>query len=216
MKKGIITIIIILAISAQSNFAQDRKFNFGFKVAPAISWLSVDNANISSNGSSPKFNWGFIGEYNFNHNFAFVSGFDINTLGGKLKIDENLDGQEFTSNSTANYSEFEIPLIFQMKTDRIGHLKYYAQIGLTIAYVYSAKDDNNNDISNTSYPVNTGYILAAGIEYPVVGDVSFIGQIKYNGGLTSITKSLNYGTYSSNTNTNATTDFVELGFGILF
>lgn len=215
MKKTILTILIILTVSIQSTFAFDREFDFGFKVAPAISWLSVDNANISSNGSSPKFNWGFIGEYNFNHNFAFVSGFNVNTLGGKLKTSENIDGQEFTYNSTANYSEFEIPFIFQMKTDRIGYLKYYAQIGLTAAYVYSAKDENNNDISNASYPVNTGYILAAGAEYPVIGGgISFIGQIKYNGGLTSITKSLNYGNYSSDTN--AKTDFIELGFGVLF
>lgn len=203
MKTKILLFSIVLATLSQIGLAQDKKFNFGFKVGPSISWFSIDERGISSEGAVPKLNWGFIGAYNFSENFALLSGFNVNSLGGKVKV-EGLPGSFKTK-----YSEFQLPAIFQMKTNEIGSLKFYAQIGLAAGYVFKAKDDDDNSISNETNDFETSYILAGGVEKPVNGGVSLIAQVKYNGGFTSIMK-------EKETNFQAKINFVELGLGVLF
>lgn len=58
MKTKILLFSIVLATLSQISLAQDKKFNFGFKVGPSISWFSIDERGISSEGAVPKLNWG--------------------------------------------------------------------------------------------------------------------------------------------------------------
>lgn len=207
MKTKILLLTIVLSLVSQLNFAQDKQFNFGFKVAPAISWLGIDHPLLSTDGSSPKFNWGFFGAYNFSENYSVLSGFNVNALGGKLRIEGLSEGMK------SKYSEFQIPAVFQMKTNEIGNLKYFVQIGLAAGYVFKAKDNENNDIKDYTNPLTTSYILSAGAEYPVSGGVSLLAQIKYNGGLTNITKSDKYEPIED---VKAKANFIELGLGVMF
>jgi len=198
MKTRILLIIFILSGLIQAS-AQD--FNFGVKIAPAVSWLNVDQKGVSSDGPLLRFNWGFTGAYNFTENFAFVSGFNINSLGGKLKP----DGGNVSVKS--KYTELQIPVIFQMKSGDIIGFKVYFQIGLAEGVFLSAKDGHGESIYNQTVPFNTAYIIASGIDFPIKGDISLLGQIKYNGGLTDISKNKSYTVKSS---------FIELGVGVLF
>ena len=200
MKAKILLITIIFLGFTQVN-AQDKKLNFGLKVAPALSWLNSDEKGVSSDGAVAGFNWGFIGVYNFSQNFALVSGFNVNSLGGKLKFDAT------NSSAKINYSELQIPLVFQMKSSEIGKIKVYLQIGLAEGVFLSAKDGDGNSIYSQTIPVNTAWIVASGVDFPLKGGISLLGQIKYNGGITNVNKS----GYND-----ATSSFVELGIGILF
>lgn len=201
MKTRILLIIFILSGLFQASAQeQSKKFNFGLKIAPALSWLSTNEKGVSSDGPLFRFNWGAIGAYNFSQNFALVSGININSLGGKLKHDAT------NVSVKSKYSEFQIPAILQMKSNEIGVLKIHFQIGLAGGIFMSAKDGNDENIYSQTRPFNASYIVASGVDFPVKGGFSLIGQIKYNGGLTNISKS----------GSNAKSSFIELGLGVLF
>jgi len=199
MKTKILLVIFILSGLVQAS-AQDKKFNFGLKIAPAVSWLSTDQKGTSSDGPLARFNWGFIGAYNFSQNFALVTGININSLGGKL-IDEDKHSIK------RKYTELQIPAIFQMRSNDIGGFKIYFQLGLGGGIFLSAKDGDDEKIYDQTRPFNASYIVASGVDFPVKGGFSLIGQIKFNGGLANIGKSDSY---------NAKSSFLELGLGVLF
>jgi len=201
MKIRILLVAFFLLSLTQIN-AQDRKFNFGLKVAPAISWLSTDRVDVSSDGASAKFNWGFISGYNFTDNFALVSGFNVNYLGGKLKDDATSVSRVY------KYSELQLPAIFQMKSNDIAGFKIYFQVGLAAGVFLNAKEDGHKIMKDTR-PLNSAWLVGAGVYVPVAGDINLLGQIKYNGGFTGIGKK---GTAAHQT----TANFVELGLGVLF
>ena len=201
MKKTILLAIFALAAAFQAG-AQDRKLNFGFKVAPAIAWLNIDdNPSYEADGSVPKCNWGFFGAWNFTENIALVSGFNVNYPGG------NYVSKTSANTGKIRLREFEIPAALQMKTGDISDFKFYVQIGLAAAYIFSAKDKDDKKRDDARH-IDTSYFVAAGAEYAVTGGVSLIGQLKYNGGLTSVMSTSHF----ANTKAN----FVELGLGVLF
>ena len=177
MKTRTLLITFILSGLIQAS-AQDKNFNFGLKIAPAVSWLSADQKELSSDGPLVRFNWGFIGAYNFTENFAFVSGFNINALGGKLKFEgENRvidpsQAQYMNISIKSKYSELQIPALFQMKSNDIAGFKIYFQLGLAQGIFITAKDGNGESIYSQTNPFNTSWIVASGIYVPVKGDIN--------------------------------------------
>ncbi|GHT31868.1 hypothetical protein FACS189434_02440 [Bacteroidia bacterium] len=211
MKKKILLGIFALAMVFQAA-AQDKAFNFGVKVAPAISWLRIDNKLIEPDGANVKCNVGFIAAWNFAENFSLVSGFNVNSLGGKFKAEIPSDAAAFppiteTVKNKIRLTEFEIPVAFQMKTNDINDFKLYLQLGLGAAYIFNAKDKDKNDIKDAR-ALGLNYFAVGGAEYAVTGGVSLIGQVKYNGGLTSAMSKKHFADTRAN--------FVELGLGVMF
>ena len=196
MKKLLLSVICIIAVLTQAN-AQNINFNFGLKVAPAVSWLSIGEQEIEPNGARMKFNWGFIGAWNFANNFSLVSGFNINSLGGNYKTN--------TYTNRIKYSEFQLPAIFQMRTNPIGNMRLHAQIGIAEGIMLSAKNKENHKINNEVRNFNTAYIVAGGMEFQVLDELNLLGQIKYNGGITKITK-----------HSDIRNNFIELAIGVIF
>ena len=206
MKKLLLSVICVIAVLTQAN-AQDKTFNFGLKMAPAISWLSIGEPGMEPNGARMKFNWGFIGAWNFSDNFSLVSGFNINSLGGNYKYSTDvvtLPTELFPKNRI-KYSEFQLPAIFQMRTNPIGDMRLHLQIGLAEGIMLSARDIDDNKINNSVRNFNTAYIVAGGMEYQVLGELNLLAQLKYNGGITKITKR---GDVRNN--------FLELALGVIF
>jgi len=204
MKKKILFCILALAVIYQAN-AQEKAFNIGLRMAPAIAWLGIDDNNIESDGAVFKCNWALFGAWNFAENFSVVSGFNVNFLGGKYKH-KLLEGPNVTVTNRIRLNEFQIPLGFQMRTDEVSGFKFYAQVGLAGGYIFRAKDEDNKNVDNRS--LNTSYFVAAGAEYPIDGGISLIGQLKFNGGLTSVMSKNRFASTQAN--------FIELGFGVMF
>jgi len=196
MKKLLLSVICLIAVLSQAN-AHDKRFNFGLRMAPAISWLNIDEPGLSESGARMKFNWGFIGAWNFYDNLSLVSGFNINSLGANYRSD--------IEKYRINYTEFQVPILFQMRTNHIGNLRLHAQIGIGQGVMLNARDRDDNNIRSDVRNFNTAYIVAGGMEIRVLGELSLLAQIKYNGGLTKIHRH-----YDMRNN------FVELAFGVLF
>jgi len=198
----ILLAIFTLLIVFQAN-AQGKKFNFGLKIAPAISWLNIEYVgDVASDGAVPKFNWGFTGIYNISENFGIASGFNVNSLGGNLKYS---DGET----DTYKYSEIQIPLLFQMRSNEILGFRVFAQLGIGGGFFLKAKNGEGRSIENETADLNGAFIIAGGIYYPIIGGLNLMGQFKYNGGLNNISR-------NDEIDNKIKTSFVELSIGVMF
>jgi opacity protein-like surface antigen len=214
------------AYSDLSAFSFDR-FAIGLKVAPAISWISTGTDNASGDGSAMKFNWGLVAKYHLTENYAIVSGFNVNGLGGDLKYES--DNINFASEN--KFSSFEIPVAFRLTTEPMfNDFFFYAQVGLGLGYVFNPRidithySDNVIHIVAPTFPtieetksanrLAIGYNLALGAEYQFTEKMAFTTQFLYNASLSRLLNSSEYKVGGQGIKANA--NFVELGIGVMF
>lgn len=142
-----ILLISTMAIATLQTFGQtsssvdSKKFRFGVFLAPTIAWMRpttdiTDDKQFKpeNNGSKVGFNYGLMAEYQFQDNYAIVTGLQINMAGGKILT--NYAGTE-TSNvvKSADYNYrlnyLEIPLGLKLRTDPISGFRFFGQLGIT-------------------------------------------------------------------------------------
>jgi len=219
----IATLILCLSATAQDaydNAPAKERFAIGFKVAPAVSWISPNSDNTSSDGSSLKFNWGFTVKYILTENFSLVSGFNVNGLGGDLKFVNN--DVRFASEN--KFSAFEIPLSFRLTTEPFFEKYFFfAQVGLSANYVFNprlkysaipAELTLNIDEDKSLNRFVFAYNLALGAEYQMTAKMALTTHILFNNSLTSLLRSNRYRVDGNRIG--GTYNFVELGIGVMF
>jgi hypothetical protein len=230
MKRLLATLFLLVII--QTAYAQeDQNFHFGLKVAPALAWLKSDTKGYESDGSIFGFSYGLITDFNFAQRYAFGTGIDITYRGGKFKSVENFktilnEDSIISTSSTYNLQYIEIPLILKLKTNEIGSVTYFMQIGLapgvsirarqsytattqtTVAGVphNTSASEDKIDVMEDINNFNLSMILGAGIEYTLSGQTVLLGGIQFNNGFLDAFD----GTPKVNTN------YLALTLGILF
>lgn len=218
----------ILTVQAQSS---DPTFHFGMKICPNMAWLKSDTKGIESDGSVTRFSYGLITEFRIAENYAFATGIDIAYRGGKLKGETSTVLNDTTttivSESTLKLQYIELPLTLKLKTNEIGHLRYYLQVGVAPGFSLRARADGKSttQIRSTGYQanstaefedqdvkddinnINLSMVIGAGVEYNLSGTTNFFGGIVFNNGFTDISDSKE-DKYVSN--------FLGLNLGVLF
>ncbi|MEI6695870.1 MAG: porin family protein [Bacteroidota bacterium] len=234
MKKLIVLIInIIIIVTTNNIYAQKKEksnFQLGAKISPNISWLKTNAQDFSNDGTSVRFSWGFMADFQFAPKYFFSTGFNINSTGGKIIYPYKPDS--ISSLGTLHRSIYvryiEIPLSIKMKTRQFGYLTYFGQIGMGIGLRLDANadDDFYANGSNTAISKNDikiedqinflrlSMILAAGVEYNLGGSTSLFGALTFNNGFTNI---LNYKNNATpNIDADASSNSFELTIGIIF
>ena len=207
------------AYSGLSTFSADR-FAIGFKIAPAISWISPGSDDTSRDGTTMKFNWGFVAKYHITENFGLVTGFNVNGLGGNL-VYQNED-MLFTSEN--KFTAFEIPIAFRLTTEPMFQdFFFYAQVGLGLNYAFNPRltyfatpEEMLPDISERK-SVNRiviGYNVAVGAEYQFTEKMALTAQVLYNSSLSGLLNSSKYRVDGHRIMGNY--NFVEFGLGVMF
>lgn len=124
-----------------------------------------------------------------------------------------------------------IPLMLKMRTNEIGHLRYYAEFGYSSGFLVRSKADVSLDklqLSNVNinepddedkFEINTqkysdkvspyrgSLLFGAGIQYNMFGSSMLIAGLRYDNGFTSFTKDDRWSSTLSN---------VALNIGVLF
>jgi opacity protein-like surface antigen len=90
----------------------------------------------------------------------------------------------------------EVPLTLKLKTNEIGYLTYYGQIGITPGVklkgrVDASSNNQNDDLQNTNVLkdinfVNLALTVGGGIEYSLTKDVSLLAGIYFNNGFINV------------------------------
>jgi hypothetical protein len=149
MKKS--TLVVVMCVWAFLTQAQDQEWKIAFHVDPNVSWFKPDHKDIEQKGNKLRFGFGISIDKMFTDNYAIGTGLNLVTTGGELTYlrDEYVDilGKEtrFVSEVTRNYTTkyVEIPLTLKLRTNEIGYITYWGQMGLGLGFNYRAKADDS-------------------------------------------------------------------------
>jgi opacity protein-like surface antigen len=178
-----------------------QKYKIGVIVDPQITWISPDSKNVDKEGSIGGINGGLSFDKYFQKNYAFHTGVTIGSQGGKLRYSDstsiNVDDTQvkLPAGTVVEYklNYITVPLALKLKTNQIGYLSYYAQLGFTNQFNIKAKASSNNnklDKDNISKEIsfyNLAYHFGAGLEYELSEETAFTAGIIYNIGFIDLT-----------------------------
>ena len=231
MKKIVLIVFLFFSISS---LAQHKPFQFGFKGAVNIGWFGTDAKGYNNEGTEIGGSWGFVADIYLMENYAFTTGFDVLFLNGTMTYPSAL--QYTIDSSLYLYGQMEskfktkyieIPLIFTMRTNQIGKLRYYGQIGFGIGILLNAKADNTftpkiggetvsneGEDSDLFRSTRESFIIGAGIEIPLTGSTFIRTGIKYDNAFVNVMKGNN--TANSDISNDARNNYFELNLCLLF
>lgn len=149
--KNSLLIAVVLLMSA-TGIAQDQEWKIALHVDPNISWMKPENKNIEQGGSVMRFGFGIMIDKMFTENYAFGTGFNVFRTGGELsylyRTTYTKDGASAATKVVANrvrtynLQYIEIPLTLKLRTNEIGYITYWAQMGLGLGINIRAKGDD--------------------------------------------------------------------------
>ena len=143
-----------------------RKVRFGVFFAPNISWMKP-TANksddrlytVSSEGSKVGYTWGLMMDYYFAENYGIATGFQLNSTGGKILAEQNLQVTQPTGAGVVRSAYFdyrtqflEIPFNLKLRSDGVGNsgVRFFGQIGLSLGFNISKKANYDVTFTDTS------------------------------------------------------------------
>ncbi len=151
MKKSIF-IALALCISAFSQAQDFSPWKIAVHVDPNVSWMKPLNNQIEHSGTQMKFGFGIAVDKMFTENYAFGTGMNILSTGGRLsylyhdkyKKDGASESTEVIVDLKRTYSlkYLEIPLTLKLRTNEIGYMTYWAQFGVGLGFNIGAKADD--------------------------------------------------------------------------
>lgn len=226
------TFSLFQANNANAQYQIDTKeFRFGAFIAPTLSWMrpsskTDDQKNYANEngGSKVGFTYGIMAEYYFTDNYAFVTGLQMTSGGGKINQSrvKTEPGVNIINKANFDYNinYLEIPVALKLRTDDINGLRFFGQAGLTLGINVGKKAaydleyyDENGDFKTISKekdkltssktlgtavaPVMLSMTLGAGVEIPMNDKISGYAGIFFNNGFApDATSPQNYELYN--------------------
>jgi opacity protein-like surface antigen len=224
MKKALLFFALAFIVTTAWSQSSDSNFRFGVKVQPALAWFRVDapdEVNLESDGLPFGFGYGLITDFKFTERYAFSTGVEIAYRGGKLKYSyKDTAGTSTTVKNKLSLQFIEIPLTLKLRTNEIGYMTYFFQVGVAPGYAIRTRGDitvndklieENEDISGQINEFNLSMIIGAGAEYNLSGSTSLLFGLTFNNGFLDLLDDKNYnGEVKGNSN------YLALMLGVLF
>lgn len=230
MKKHLLILAMSLLIGS-TVFAQEKAFQFGFKIAPSMSWLKPTTTDYVNEGVKIGFNWGFVGDIYLMENYSVQTGFNVLYVNGSysypdLQTVENLDREGVTERDI-RLKYIQIPAILRMRTNENNRLSFYAEAGLGIAFKTGAKADDyfranegnftkmeeDQNVSKQYSLTRESLILGGGVFYNLGGSTRLFGGLRFDNNFIDILKNQN--AVNTDVKKNGIANFVELNVGVL-
>ena len=195
MKKSILALAACVSLVSNISAQDDKSFRLGLQIAPNMGWIATDEKGIESDGTRLGFRFGLLGDFQLgsNANYFFSTGLFMNNMGAKVKSTITLADSANTvveSKGEAKYQYVELPLTIKLKTNEIGYMTYFGQIGFDTGLRTSAKakagDGDFEDISDNSNIIRVALAVGGGVEYNFSGNTSAILGLKYSNAFTSV------------------------------
>jgi hypothetical protein len=169
---------------------------------PALSWFSSDTRESSNSGIRPGFNAGIGIDRYFRHNYAFSTGIFLTNCGGNMTYSDTV--RLSLKNSRAEvlpqdkviyrFKYLTIPVGIKLKTDQIGYISFYSNVGLDARFAISRKvnipalDIEGESITDELAMINIGYHLHAGAEYSLGGSTALAFGLGYESSFFDVTR----------------------------
>ena len=204
-----VIIIIILTLSSFSLNAQQgalANLKFGVHADPMITWFGSDNSTITNKGARPGFNFGVSFNKYFGPNYAFSTGINIISAGGRLISSDTtifyLSHSQTLKLVKVNPGEaivykiqyLSVPLGLKLQTNQIGYITFFTDLGVDPKVVIGGKADipsrsiKGENALEEIRMFNMSYHIIAGIEYEVGGNTAMVLGLGFDNNFFDITK----------------------------
>ncbi len=202
MKNKSITLAFVILLSTTMLKAQD--YRFGVYFSPVISWFNPDVSEIVNEGARAGFSFSFMYEKLFSDNYSLIAGVNLISSGGRLvgQNDFMFEFPRFTKHIGADTSiiyriqYFSIPVGIKLKTNEIGYLTYFADVGLDPKMVVRGRADipaldiKGERAMTEIKRFNFGWHVNAGAEYSLGGETSVILGLGFENNFFDVTKDI--------------------------
>ncbi len=137
-----LTVMLTTAVEAQT-----KQWKIALHVDPNISWLKPDNKNLTAGDNKLNFGFGISIDKMFTANYAIGTGINIFNTGGQLSyFDERITDAGVRTiarmDRTYNLKYAEVPLTLKLRTNEIGYITYWAQVGVGLGVNIKSKGDD--------------------------------------------------------------------------
>jgi hypothetical protein len=198
--------LILFALNVSVSLGQ-TKLRLGVSLDPICSWFSPKNGEIQRDGARFGMNGGLMVEYYFAPNYGFLSGLSITSQGGNLLYNDTVyisagdqEPVKLSPGTSVSYglSYLSIPLGLKLKSNEIGLITYFAQIGfLPQINIGSRAKASGGGLDKDNVPeeiniVNLSYFFGGGIEYNIGGQTSLTAGLFFNNGFIDVFSSNDY------------------------
>jgi hypothetical protein len=185
-------------------YAQER-ISIGLHFDPLISWFGTDINAVKNNGARPGINAGLTFNLSFSPNYSFSTGLNLISAGGRL-ISEDSTQLElvYYKDKIATVEAGEavvyktqyvsIPLGLKLKTNQIGYLTFFSDVGVDPKMLVGGKVDipslevDGEKATSELKLFNLSYHIMAGIEYALGGSTSVVFGIGFENNFLDVTK----------------------------
>lgn len=227
MKKVFAT-ICLLSLSATWVQAQDHAVRFGIKASPNLGFMSPNTKELKNDGTRFGYTFGLMGDFAIGStgNYAFATGLYLNNVGGQV----TLPAKDVNLEHKMRYQYVELPITLKLKTNEIGYMTYYGQVGFGAAFNVAAKADldiydaatgtkitsKDNDFMKNTNLFKASLVVGAGFEYNFSGNTALQVGITYNNGFTNIFNGYKATTDGDLKSLSAKQNYFELSLGVFF
>ena len=247
-----IAILVVGALQAQTNTittttsSTPQKWRIGLTANLGGSWLKSNKAEMQYKTPGLQYGLNLQVEKRLTNSISFLTGLGVSWHSGTVSFvnDTNTVVNIIASNSqfellsrTYSFQSVDVPLGLKLKTNEIGMITYFAQVGLLPSLRINASATNNTvkvgntetilDGANKKMIVNDANFLRAsifggvGIEYSLSGSTALTASIQYVSGFMSTLHSTSDHLYTNgNSNNklaqNLMSNYITLNAGILF
>lgn len=201
INRFLIPLLILLLLPLMRASAQ--KISFGVFADPVISWFSSDTKATKNDGARAGFNFGITFNKYFAENYAFSTGISILSAGGRLTdtadivMKFNNFSKPVPKNDPVIYKVqyLNIPVGLKFKSNQIGYIVFFSDIGIDPKIVIGGKADIPPDIEgetamNELRRFNLGYHIMAGVEYSLGGSTAMVLGLGFENNFLDVTKDI--------------------------
>jgi hypothetical protein len=192
------TIVLLLAITTRSS-AQNIQFSIW--ADPLVSWFSSDTRETVNEGLRPGINLGLSIDSYFAENYAFSTGISLVNSSGRVSYGDTTNIRFIDSSIelpedeiiTYKIQYLSIPLGLKLRTNQIGYITVFTNIGIDPKVVIGGKcniqslDIEGENITEELRLFNLGYHLNVGIEYSLGGNTAIALGLGYENNFLDIT-----------------------------
>lgn len=195
-----ILFMFLLTFTAEKTYAQKR-ISFGIHADPLAGWFTSDNKDVINKGTRPCLNFGLTFNRYFTENYAFSTGLNLITAGGRLSYNDTVTMA--LNNPTTilpgndviyNIKYLSIPLGLKLQSNQIGYITFFTDIGIDPKFVLGGKAEipemgiEKENATAELKDFNMGYHVTAGIEYSLGGTTAIALGLTFDSNFIDITE----------------------------
>lgn len=188
-----------------------QKVRLGIYGDLGFSYLKPKSNEYESLGVRGSYAYGLVVDVNFTNHYTFSTGVKYASYGGKLKfndqmkVDTILEDGVMSRKYRVNY--IELPILLKLKTNQMGYITPFVQIGLHNGFRLSAFSDDEfsyssgtkelppvegNDIIDETAFYRLSLEFSIGAEYEISQSFAGFAILSFHNGLTNSLTGTNY------------------------